>query len=125
MVATMVTTHGSGTSFVLIYLAIFVIYCIGGWRTFAKAGVPGWGVFIPIFNLYLVCKISGRPGWWVILFFIPLVNVVIGLIIALDIAKAFAKGPGFGLGLFLLGFIFVPILGFGSAQYTKPGGLDI
>lgn len=123
MFATMVTTRGSASSFVVVYLAILVVYCVAAWRAFAKAGLPGWGVFIPIFNLYLVCKISGRPGWWVLLFCIPLVNVVIGLIVAMDIAKAFAKGPGFGLGLLLLGFIFVPILGFGSAQYTQPGGL--
>ena len=125
MVIAVATTYRSGTSFILIYLAIFVFYCAAGWKIFAKAGEPGWGVFVPIYNLYLVCKISGRPEWWVILFFIPLVNVVIGLIIAMDIAKAFAKGPGFGLGLWLLGFVFVPILGFGSAQYMKPGGLAI
>lgn len=57
------------------------------------------------------------------MFFIPLANVVIGLIIAMDIAKAFSKGPGFGIGLWLLSFVFVPILGFGSAQYSAPGFL--
>ncbi|MDH2904673.1 MAG: DUF5684 domain-containing protein [Actinomycetota bacterium] len=106
-----------------VYLALFVFYIVAGWRVFAKAGEPGWGIFIPIYNLYLVCKISGRPEWWVILFFIPLVNVVIGLIIAMDVAKAFSKGPGFGIGLWLLNFIFVPIPGFGSAQYSAPGSL--
>ena len=55
-----------------------------------------------------------------ILFFIPLVNIVFGLIIAMDIAKAFSKSSGFGIGLWLLGFIFVPILGYGMAQYTRP-----
>jgi len=107
----------------LIPLAIFVFYVAAGWKVFAKAGEPGWGVFVPIYNLYLVCKISGRPEWWLILFFIPLVNVAIGLIVAMDIAKAFAKSAGFGIGLWLLGFIFVPILGFGSARYTQPNAL--
>ena len=107
-----------------VYLAVFVLYIVAGWRIFAKAGEPGWGVFVPIYNLYLLCKISGRPEWWLILFFIPLVNVAIGLIIAMDVAKAFSKGPGFGIGLWLLGFIFVPILGFGSAQYTPPHTLS-
>ena len=125
MLATTVTTQGSGTSFILIYLAIFTIDCVAGWRIFTKAGQPGWGVLVPIFNLYLVCKIAGRPGWWALLFFVPLVNVVIGLIIALDVARVFGKGTGFGLGLWILGFVFVPILGFGSVQYTKPGGLAI
>jgi hypothetical protein len=104
----------------VIYLAVIIFYIVAGWKVFVKAGEPGWGIFVPIYNLYLICKISGRPEWWLILFFIPLVNIVIGLIIAMDIAKAFSKGPGFGIGLWLLSFIFVPILGFGSAQYTKP-----
>jgi hypothetical protein len=107
----------------LIYLAVVAFYIVAGWKVFAKAGEPGWGIFVPIYNVYLVCKISGRPEWWVILLFIPLVNVVIGLIIAMDIAKAFSKSSGFGIGLWLLSFIFVPILGFGSAQYAKPSGL--
>jgi hypothetical protein len=117
------TSSGSGTRGLLFFLAIFVFYSVAGWKVFAKAGEPGWGVFVPIYNLYLICKIAGRPEWWVILFFIPLVNVVIWLIVALDVAKAFAKGPGFGLGLWLLGFIFVPILGYGSSQYARPAAL--
>ena len=61
-------------------LAIAIFYVVAGWKVFAKAGEPGWGVFVPIYNLYLVCKISGRPEWWLILFFIPLVNIVIGVL---------------------------------------------
>jgi hypothetical protein len=115
----------SGFAFVilLIYLAVVVFYIVASWKVFAKAGEPGWGVIVPIYNLYLICKISGRPEWWLILFFIPMVNIVIGLIIAMDIAKAFSKSSGFGIGLWLLSFIFVPILGFGSAQYTRPSAL--
>ena len=116
-------SSGSAVVILLIYLAVVVFYIVAGWKVFAKAGEPGWGVFVPIYNLYLICKISGRPEWWLILFFIPLVNIVIGLIIAMDIAKAFSKSSGFGIGLWLLSFIFVPILGFGSAQYTQPSAL--
>ena len=42
------------------------------------------------------------------------------LILAMDIAKAFSKSSGFGIGMWLLSFIFIPILAFGSATYTKP-----
>lgn len=61
-----------------------------------------------------------RPLWWVVLFFIPVVATVISIIVGIDVAKAFGKGTGFGVGLGLLGFIFYPILGFGSAQYLGP-----
>ena len=118
------TSSSSGAVILLISLAAFVLYVVAGWKVFAKAGEPGWGIFIPIYNLYLVCKISGRPEWWLILFFIPLVNIVIGLIVAMGIAKSFSKSSGFGIGLWLLNFIFVPILGFGSAQYTPPAAIS-
>src|SRR6266404_2056789 len=72
---------------------------------------------IPIVNSYFLCKVAGRPGWWLILLFIPFVNLIIWIILCIDIAKAFGKGAGFGIGLLLLPFIFFPILGFGSAQY--------
>ena len=117
-------SSGLAVVVVLISLAVVVFYIAAGWKVFSKAGEPGWGVFVPIYNLYLVCKIAGRPEWWLILFFIPLVNIVFGLIIAMDIAKAFSKSSGFGIGLWLLAFIFVPILGYGSAQYTRPSALS-
>jgi hypothetical protein len=48
------------------------------------------------------------------------VNIFLMLIVMFDLAKSFGKDAGFGLGLWLLGFIFLPILGFGSAQYRGP-----
>jgi hypothetical protein len=122
MIAAAVSSTGSGFGAVgfLIIIAIWTFYIVAGWKIFAKAGEPGWGIFVPIYNLYLICKIAGRPEWWLLLFFIPLVNIVIGLIVAMDIAKMFSKSSGFGLGLWILSFIFVPILGYGSAQYTSP-----
>ncbi|HEX3281080.1 MAG TPA: DUF5684 domain-containing protein [Pyrinomonadaceae bacterium] len=75
---------------------------------------------VPILNRYFLCKVAGRPGWWVILMFIPFVNFITWIILCVDMAKSFGKGVGFGIGLALLGIIFWPILGFGSAQYQGP-----
>ena len=47
-----------------------------------------WLAWIPIANLYLMCKVAGRSGWWTILFFIPLVNLIFGVIIWMAIARA-------------------------------------
>ncbi len=109
-----------GILFLLIYLAIILAVIIGGWKMFVKAGQPGWGILVPILNIYFLCKIGGRPGWWVILFFIPIVSLIVSIILMIDIAKSFGKGIGFAIGLILLGFIFIPILGFGSAEYQGP-----
>ena len=107
---------------VVIYLAIIVLLIAAAWQIFTKAGEAGWKCLIPIYNLLVLLKIVGRPWWWLILWIIPLVGIVIALIVALDLAKSFGKGGGFGVGLFFLGFIFGPILGFGSATYIGPGG---
>lgn len=109
--------------FFLFFIVVVVLYIAAYWRVYTKAGEPGWGSLIPIYNLYLLCKIAGRPGWWLFLYFIPLVNIAISLVVSMDLAKAFSKSSGFGVGLWLLSFIFYPILGFGSAQYTKPVGV--
>lgn len=106
-----------GTIFMVIYIALIVLIIAGLWKVFTKAGQPGWGCLIPIYNAYLLCKIAGRPGWWVLLMLIPIVSFVIAIIVSIDIAKNFGKGVGFALGLIFLGFIFYPILGFGDAQY--------
>jgi hypothetical protein len=71
----------------------------------------------PIYNYYVILKIVGRPGWWLILYFIPIVNLIITIIVMLDLAKSYGKTIGFAVGLILLPFIFIPILGFGEASY--------
>ena len=106
-------------------LLIALLIIVAMWKVFTKAGQPGWASIIPIYNLYIWCKIVGRPWWWILLMLIPLVNFIICIILCIDLAKSFGKGVGFGLGLAFLGIIFFPILGFGSAQYQGPvaGGL--
>lgn len=101
----------------IVQLLLIIVAIAGMWATFAKAGKPGWAVIIPIYNLIVLLEIAGKPIWWIILFFIPCVNIIMMIIVPIEVAKNFGKGAGFGLGLAFLGFIFYPILGFGSAQY--------
>lgn len=109
-----------GMLILVLWLAVIVLVVAGFWKVFTKAGHPGWMAIIPILNIYILCKIAGRPGWWLILFFIPVVGLVISAIVSIDVAKAFGKGTGFGVGLWLLAPIFYCILGFGDAQYQGP-----
>jgi len=104
----------------IIALLVTLVVIVAMWKVFTKAGQPGWASIIPIYNLYIWCKIVGRPAWWIILMLIPFVNFIICIILCIDLAKSFGKGAGFGIGLALLGIIFFPILGFGSAQYQGP-----
>ena len=111
--------------FGLVYLAIFILVIAGIWKVFTKAGKPGWAAIVPIYNLIVLLEITGRPLWWIVLMLIPIVNIVVALIVMIDLAKSFGKGTGFALGLFFLGFIFFPILGFGDATYQGAKGTDL
>lgn len=105
--------------FSMVYLVMGILAIVGMWKVFAKAGQPGWAAIIPFYNIYIMLKIAGRPGWWLILLLIPFVNIVILLLVSLDIAKAFGKSGIFGIvGLFLFSFIGYLLLGFGDAQYV-------
>ncbi len=103
-------------------LAIVVFYIAAGWKIYQKAGQPGWASIIPIYGAYILLKIVGKPGWWLLLYFIPLVNIVYFVWTYNMLSKSFGKDEGFTVGLLLLGFVFWPILGFGSAKYLGPYG---
>jgi hypothetical protein len=104
----------------LIYLAIIIAVIAAWWMVFTKAGEAGWKSIIPIYNIIVLLKIVGREWWWVILMLIPIVNLIVWIIVALDLAKSFGRGTGFGIGLIFLSPIFGLILGFGSAAYQGP-----
>ncbi len=109
--------------FILVWtLIIILIGVIALWKVFEKAGHPGWKSLIPFYNTYILVTIAGRPGWWFLLLFIPVVNLVVYIILSLDIAKAFGKSPVFAIvGLWMFNFIGYMILGWGDSTYTKPG----
>lgn len=101
----------------VVFLLVIVAIIAGIWKVFTKAGKPGWACLIPIYNVIVLLEIAGKPTWWVILYLIPIVGLVIAIIVAIDVGKAFGKDTGYGLGLAFLPFIFYPLLGFGDAQY--------
>lgn len=103
--------------FLVVYLGLIVLVIAGFWMTFEKAGKPGWMSIIPILNIFILVEISGKPTWWVILYFIPLINLIAVILVSMDVAKQFGKSEGFGLGLAFLPFIFYPMIGFGDATY--------
>jgi hypothetical protein len=114
------SAHGTAPSpfATTISLVITLVVIVAMWKVFTKAGQPGWASIIPIYNLYIWCKIVGRPAWWILLWLICF--PIFYIILCIDLAKSFGKGVGFAIGLILLSAIFFPILGFGSATYQGP-----
>lgn len=117
---TYASQSGPGATFWIVWCAVIVFYIAAMWKIYTKAGRPGWAAIIPIYNLIVLHQIVGKPVWWVLLYLIPVVNIVIGIIVTHATSVSFGKGVGFTLGLIFLGFIFYPVLAWSDAQYLGP-----
>lgn len=104
--------------YVLALIAFVILLIAAAWKINVKAGQPGWACIVPIYRTIINLRIIGKPGWWFFLLLIPFVNFIIFFIMAIELAKVFGKGTGFGIGLLLLPFIFSPILAFGKSEYV-------
>ncbi|MCP4357781.1 MAG: signal peptidase I [Chloroflexi bacterium] len=101
-------------------LILFILFVAGLWKSFSKAGQPGWAAIIPILNWYTMLKVAGRPGWWLLLLFVPILNIVIWLMMCLDFAYAFRKSTLYGILIFFFPWLMFLLLGFGDAKYYGP-----
>jgi hypothetical protein len=113
-----VSEGGLGLGILAFWLAFIVAMIASGWKIFTKAKLPGWGILVPIYNVYLQFKLAGHPNWawWLLL---PPVAAILLIVANFKIAKKFGKGTGFALGLLFLPIIFYPILAWGDAQYQE------
>lgn len=125
---------------VLLMIAGYVLYALGAYRMFQKAGITGWLAWIPFVNEYFIFKISwDTKFYWVYLILSILinfnttdgsmnalacvlwvVNLVIHFLYTQKLSKSFGQGEFFGLGLFFFESIFIMILGYGSSLYYGP-----
>lgn len=110
------------TGIYVVSLIIGILSIVAMWRIFAKAGEPGWAAIIPLYNAYVLYKISWGNGWLFLLQLVPCVNVVFAIMLCFKLSRAFGKGTGFGFGLLFLNVIFMMILGFGDAKYIGVQG---
>ena len=103
----------------LIFFVIIIISAIGWFKVYKKTGFSGWTSLIPVYRTLILLKIINKPWHWIFLFCIPLVNIVFIIWSMNLLSKNFGKDEGFTVGLLLLPFIFIPILGFDNSEYKK------
>ena|SRR5437868_4215023 len=100
----------------IIQLVVIAAMLAGMWKSFEKMGRKGWEGIVPFYNFYILMQVMGKDIIWFILCLIPFVNCIP----MMDVAKAWGKSSGFGIGLALLGFVFWPLLGFTDAKFQGP-----
>ncbi len=92
------------TQWILFALALQVIHFLGTWKLYIAAGYKKWQAAIPIFNAIVLMKIIGRPKWWVILLFIPTINLILFGVIWVETIRCFGKNKMIDTLLVLLTF---------------------
>jgi len=92
------------TQWILFALVLQVIHFLGTWKLYIAAGYKKWQAAIPIFNAIVLMKIIGRPKWWVILLFIPTINLILFGVIWVETIRCFGKNKMIDTLLVLLTF---------------------
>ena len=124
----------------------YVLTVIPMWRIFTKAGERGWKALIPVYNTYILYKISWKPSmFWIVLiiafvgslimtlcgdsmlllllgWLIYVAALVMSIILYYKLSKAFGHGAGYTVGLIFLWLIFLYIIAFGSSEYQGAQG---
>ncbi|WP_179346118.1 signal peptidase I [Winogradskyella ursingii] len=79
------------TQWFIFLLIIQIIHGLGTWKLYIKAGKKAWEAFVPIYNAVILMKIISRPWWWVILLFLPIVNLIMIPAVWVETARSFGK----------------------------------
>ena len=96
----------SEIQWILFVLIIQIVHFLGTWKLYKAAGEPPWKAIVPIYNAIVLLKIIHRPKWWVLLLFLPVINLMMFMVLWVDIVKHFGKNkPTDGLlAIATLGF---------------------
>lgn len=114
--------------FIFLMLAIVIFLIVATWKMYEKANKPGWAAIVPIYNIIVLFEIIGYKWYYIFLFLvgiIPVVGQAASLLFTISynikLAKSFGQEAGFGIGLWLLNPIFIPILAFSKdINYVGP-----
>lgn len=109
------------TNLILFILAIQIIHFLGTWKLYQKAGRKAWEAAIPIYNAVVLTKIMNRPWWWVLLLFIPIINLMMFPAFWVETARSFGKEKTSELFIVVLtlGFYLYYLNYFEDVTYNK------
>lgn len=106
-----------GAGYIIFSLAFAVFMVVVMWKVFEKAGYPGIGAIIPIYNVYVEVKMAGFSGIAMLWFLVPFANIIFGIMLIFRIAERFGKSGLFALGMLIFSPIFWAILAFDDSTY--------
>jgi len=102
----------------IFFIIIQFVHGIGSWKLYKLCGYKSYLAFIPIYNAIILMKIINRPWWWVILLFIPIINLLIIPVIWVETIRSFGKNK------FIDTFLVLISLGFYIYSINYSNNLD-
>jgi len=88
----------------IFFLAVQLIHFGGSWKLYQKAGRKSWEALIPVYNAVVLMQIIRRPKWWVILLFVPVINLMIFPVVWVETLRSFGKNSSLDTALGILTF---------------------
>ena len=79
------------TEWIIFILVIQLIHFAATWKLYVKAGKKAWEAAVPIYNAIVLMEIIRRPKWWVILLFIPIINLLMFPVIWVETIRSFGR----------------------------------
>ena len=79
------------TGWLLFFIIIQIVHFLGTWKLYQKAGRKAWEAALPLYNAYVLMKIINRPAWWIVLLFIPIINLLMFPVIWVETIRSFGK----------------------------------
>lgn len=81
----------SATQWLIFLLIVQVIHGLGTWKLYEKAGRKRWEAFVPVYNAIVLMKIIGRPTWWTVLLFVPIINLLMFPVVWVETLRSFGR----------------------------------
>ncbi|NDI98352.1 signal peptidase I [Flavobacterium sp. LaA7.5] len=107
------------SEWLIFILAVQVVHFLGTWKLYQKAGRKPWEAAVPIYNGVVLMRIINRPRWWVLLLFVPVVNLIMFPVVWVETLRSFGKTSTVDtlLGVFTFGLYIYYINYSGNADY--------
>ena len=123
----------------LLVIPVLIVYLVGLWKLFKKAGRNGWEAIIPFYNTWVLAEISGVAWWYALIIILAnlgiagdgvlssiasLASLVANFFICYNLSKKFNKDVGTAILTFLFGIVMIPVMGF-SKSYQYDGNVFV
>ena len=110
---------------IVLLIGVFVLFLISYMRVFKKANRNPITALIPFYNIFPLLEICNLPKMYFVFLIIPGVNLIYYYQVTQVLAKLFKRQKTFGIGLFILPFVYYPILAFSKSEYVGINIVDM